>query len=99
MHLITVPPAGGPRDALWHRFADTFGVSRELRPHVERTNLSLGVPEVAMLRRLNELLNDALPNHYFRELVREGLVHRFLAQTPARTKLTLPQTSTNGQRA
>lgn len=90
VHLITVPPAGGPRDALWHRFADTFGVSRELRPHVERTNLSLGVPEVAMLRRLNELLNDALPNHYFRELVREGLVHRFLAQTPARTKLTLP---------
>jgi len=90
VHLITVPPAGGPRDALWHRFADTFGVSRELRPHVERTNLSLGVPEVAMLRRLNELLNDALPNHYFRELVREGLVHRFLAQTPANTKLALP---------
>jgi len=90
VHLITVPPSGGPRDELWHRFADTFGVDRSLRPAVERTNASLGVPEVAMLRRLNLLLNDSLPNHYFRELVREGLVHRYLAQDSSSDRLKLP---------
>ncbi|HNA98288.1 MAG TPA: hypothetical protein PKM12_03240 [Marmoricola sp.] len=90
VHLITVPPPGGPREELWNRFADTLGVDRDLRPNVERSNVSLGVPEVAMLRRLNELLNDRLPNHYFRELVREGLVHRFLAQGSSSARLSLP---------
>lgn len=90
VHLITVPPPGGPRDLLWHRFADTFGVDRNLQPNVQRSNASLGVPEVAMLRRLNKQLNNVLPNHYYRELIREGLVHNKLAQVRSSSRLSLP---------
>jgi hypothetical protein len=90
IHLITVPPPGGPSDLLWHRFADTFGVDRALQPNVKRSNASLGVPEVAMLRRLNKLLNNVLPNHYYRELIREGLVHNKLAQDKSSARLSLP---------
>lgn len=57
VHLVTVPPPGSPPALLWQRYVDAFDLGdHDLRP-LGRANASLGVPESAMLRRLNERLN------------------------------------------
>ena len=43
-----------------------------------------------MIRRLNERLNDVLPNHHYRTFVREMLVHRNLSRRPGSPRLSLP---------
>lgn len=90
VHVVTVPRPGAPPTLLWERFAGLFGIDPdEFRPGA-KANASLGVPESAMLRRLNERLNDVLPNHHYRSLVREMVVHRNLAERPGTAKLGLP---------
>ena len=84
VHLVTVPPAGAPRDLLWERFAGVVG----LDPHAayaesETTNASLGGAEVTMLRRLNiELAEPSVPRETYVEWVRETIVKEVLAQRP-----------------
>ncbi|MCW2827393.1 MAG: hypothetical protein JWQ67_1009 [Marmoricola sp.] len=90
VHLVTVPPAGSSPTLLWERFAGLFGVDpAEFAPSA-RANASLGVPESAMVRRLNERLNDVLPNHHYRHFVRELLVHNNLSGRPGSARLALP---------
>lgn len=56
VHVITTPPPGHPREELWDRFAGVCGVD----PSVARldklppANVSLGLVETEMLRRVNE---------------------------------------------
>ncbi|RLV48040.1 hypothetical protein D9V37_18260 [Nocardioides mangrovicus] len=86
-HVVTVPQPGAARDLLWHRFASVFGLDPDSLPEgTDRENTSLGVPETALLRRLNEQLNDVVPNERYRQFVREYLVHQTLSkqQTSAR---------------
>ncbi len=90
VHLVTVPPTGAPPDLLWQRFAGLFGLDPAEFPPSSRANASLGVPESAMLRRLNTRLNDTLPNHHYRTFVRELLVHRNLAGRAGSARLALP---------
>ena len=90
VHLVTVPRPGAGPTLLWERFAGLFGIDpAELSP-TDRANPSLGVPESAMVRRLNTRLNDVLPNADYRALVRELLVHRNLSGRPGAPRLTLP---------
>jgi hypothetical protein len=90
VHLVTVPPAGSSPTLLWERFAGLFGIDpAEFAPSA-RANASLGVPESAMVRRLNERLNDVLPNHHYRHFVRELLVHKNLSGRPGSARLALP---------
>lgn len=57
VHLVTVPPPGAAPGLLWQRFVAAFGLEgHDLAPE-GRANASVGVPESAMLRRLNERLN------------------------------------------
>ena len=79
VHLVTVPPPGSSPTLLWERFAGLFGIDPEEFKPTNRANTSLGVPESAMVRRLNERLNDVLPNHHYRTFVRELLVHQNLS--------------------
>ncbi len=96
VHVVTVPPPGSSPTLLWERFAGLFGIDPTEFTPSDRANASLGVPESAMVRRLNERLNDVLPSHHYRSLVREMLVHRNLstrqrlpAVVPARGRLRL----------
>ncbi len=90
VHLVTVPPPGSSPTLLWERFAGLFGIDpAEFSPSA-RANASLGVPESAMIRRLNERLNDVLPNHHYRRFVRETLVHQNLSGRPGSPRLSLP---------
>jgi hypothetical protein len=94
VHVVTVPPAGAPHALLWERFAAALDLDdRWFRAEDEeesRTNASLGVAESALVRRLNQRLDLVLPNHHYREFVREGLVHRNLSTRRESARLTVP---------
>lgn len=83
VHLLTVPPPGAPRDVLWRRFAGVLGIDPDRflvrDEEAQRANQSLGAAEVAVVRRLNEEIEDIVWNHNYRPLVREYLVHQNLS--------------------
>jgi hypothetical protein len=92
VHVLTVPPPGAPRGLLWQRFASVF----ELDPaaftiSTDRHNPSLGVPETALIRRINERVNNGvLANEDYRQFVRELLAHRNLSNRAESPRLMLP---------
>ncbi|MDN5746062.1 MAG: hypothetical protein L0H31_13185, partial [Nocardioidaceae bacterium] len=91
VHIVTVPPPGAPRGELWQRFSTAFGLDGlDLELTTERSNPSLGVPESALLRRINEAAVRDLPPLYYRRLVREVLAHRTLSQRTDSPRLSLP---------
>ncbi|MEU2201393.1 hypothetical protein [Isoptericola sp. NPDC019482] len=61
IHVVTAPPAGGARDALWLRFLDAIDVDPAWAPRdAERVNASVGIPEAQVLRGLNRRLGDGV---------------------------------------
>jgi len=92
VRLITVPKPGAPRRLLWERFASVLGLdAAALAPETTRENASLGVPETALVRRINERVNNGvLKNEDYRLLVRELLVHRTLSLRTSSPRLRLP---------
>lgn len=92
LHVITVPPAGSDRDLLWKRFVETFGLGGiELDlSNISRANPSLGVPETALLRRINWAVNDLVPSADYRPAVREQLAHGTLARRQQSPRLAVP---------
>ncbi len=91
VHVVTVPRPGAEPDTLWLRIMAALDVDpTDFRIEAERANPSLGVPEAALLRRLNEELRHRFPNHDYREFVREFLVHRNLSRRTGSARLALP---------
>ncbi|HSX67157.1 hypothetical protein [Nocardioides sp.] len=89
--LITVPPPGAPRDLLWQRFVEAFDLSGyKFDLFTERANPSMGVPETALLRRLNRAATKVVPPQHYRVLVRELLAHRTLALRTESPRLGVP---------
>ena len=92
VHVVTVPPAGAPPGLLWERFAAVFGVDPQAYSSTTgRTNPSMGVPETALIRRINERVNNGvLANEDYRQFVRELLAHRTLSSRAGSPRLALP---------
>jgi hypothetical protein len=92
VHLVTVPPKGGPRDALWKRFAGVVGLDPEASyAESDTTNASLGGAEVTMLRRLNDALRELeVPRPVYVNWVRESIVREVLAERPGKVPATVP---------
>ena len=92
VHLVTVPKPGAPRTLLWKRFTSVFGLDDvKLELTTERSNVSMGVPETALLRRINVRVNDGvLGGDDYREFVRELLAHRTLSHRAASPRLGVP---------
>ena len=91
VHLVTVPPPGGPPDLLWQRCVSAFGLDGlELDLQGERANPSLGVPETALVRRINVKANRTIAPASYRPLVRELLAHQTLSRRSDSPRLTLP---------
>ena len=91
VHVITVPKPGAPRTLLWDRFAEAFGLGAiPLDMHDERSNPSMGVPETALVRRINRAVNDLLPPADYRPLVRELLAHQTLSRRTTSPRLSVP---------
>jgi hypothetical protein len=91
VHLVTVPSPGGAPDLLWKRFTQAFGLEGiDLDLEDERVNPSLGVPETALLRRINRSANRVLEPADYRPLVRELLAHQTLSRRVLSPRLALP---------
>lgn len=91
VHLVTVPQPGNPPHLLWERFSAAFGLDGlDLDLDVARANPSLGVPESALLRRINRAVVGDLPPEDYRPLVRELLVHQTLSRRTTSPRLALP---------
>lgn len=91
VHLVTVPPVGSDPGLLWKRFSHTFGLDGlDLDLRGERANPSLGVPETALLRRINVRANGVVEPAYYRPLVREMLAHQTLSRRRTSPRLALP---------
>ena len=91
IHLVTVPAPGAPRDELWRRFSLAFGLDGldlDLTP--ERANPSLGVPETALVRRINRKVIKVVDPGEYRPLVRELLAHQTLSGRGRSPRLALP---------
>lgn len=92
VHVVTVPPRGAPREELWNRLSRAFSLEGlPLDDTAERANPSLGVPETALLRRINERVVEELPPVDYRPLVRELLAHRTLSQRTDSPRLALSE--------
>jgi hypothetical protein len=62
VHLVTVPPRGADPAQLWSRFAQVLGIDpNAFDLDIARSNESLGVAQVEVLRRVNLALGDRLP--------------------------------------
>ena len=57
--VVTVPPPGADRDLLWERFAAVAGPELAGLGGVPEANESLGAASALVVRRLNELLDEA----------------------------------------
>ncbi|HET6560315.1 MAG TPA: hypothetical protein VFG72_00420 [Marmoricola sp.] len=92
VHLVTVPPPGGPRDELWLRYCRAFGLDPAFAPvDSARTNVSLGIDEAAMLRALNRrLARTDLDAASYAALVRGRIVEEALAQRDDVRRVVLP---------
>ncbi len=92
VHLVTVPQSGGAPGELWRRYCRAFGIDPALAPEdSDRRNVSLGVDETLMLRRLNTRLREAgIDGATYRSVVRQLVVHDTLAQRTGMTRVELP---------
>jgi hypothetical protein len=92
VHVITVPKPGAPRDLLWQRFTSVLGLTDvDLDLETTRANPSMGVPETALVRRVNARVNDGvLAGEDYRRLVRELLAHQTLSRRSGSPRLGLP---------
>jgi hypothetical protein len=92
VHLVTVPHPGAPPDELWHRFCRALRIDPAWAPEdAARSNPSLGIDEIALLRELNRRLREAgLDSASYRQLVRQLVVHQTLADRPEMRRVGLP---------
>lgn len=90
VHVVTVPSRSSnpqPGDDLWGRFCRAIGADPAWGPREsKRTNDSLGIAEVQLLRRLNRRMGRAarLENSY------DSLVRELLAQTELAARTSPP---------
>ena len=91
IHLVTVPPPGAAPTLLWERFCSVIGIdSSRFDASVPRTNTSLGLAQVELVRRLNEALDDTLDWPDYEAVVKHELAERRLAGRPPSPPASLP---------
>jgi hypothetical protein len=81
IHLVTVPAQGGSPALLWSRFARVCGIDAEAcDTSVASPNVSLGVVEAELLRRINTKIDVSFPDPGEpSRLMRGFLAHKLLA--------------------
>ncbi|HEU4566763.1 MAG TPA: hypothetical protein VFR99_01945 [Marmoricola sp.] len=70
-HVVTVPPSGADALELWRRFLEAIGITQRLEVDPgPRSNESLGITEVALLRGTNKALGDRLVQPHYGPVVK-----------------------------
>jgi hypothetical protein len=93
VHVVVGAPEGARPEVLWSHFADVVGFDPDGFPPAEsrRTNASLGVDEIDLLRRVNVALDGRLRQPAYGRLAKHRLAHELLAgQGSARPVLPGP---------
>ncbi|HET8560303.1 MAG TPA: hypothetical protein VFL69_07275 [Marmoricola sp.] len=92
VHVVTVPPSGAPPGVLWDRFADVLGLDPRLGyAEAERSNRSVGIAEIAVLRRLNRRLHAlGVPREVYVPVVRELVVRDVFSRRPDQERAVVP---------
>ena len=79
LHVVTVPPAGSPKETLWERFAGVVGVDPAVAVSPPRShNPSLGYASADLMRRLNAALGR-LPRSAYNPTLKHYLAEEVLA--------------------
>jgi hypothetical protein len=90
VHIVTVPQPGNVPGLLWQRFASVIGVDPTIvDTDVPVSNVSLGVAEAELLRRLNPALRERLDWPTYEKQVKVGLSARLAARNGS-ARLTVP---------
>lgn len=91
-HVVICPQPGAPRDELWNRFAAALGVPADIvdLDAVERVNESLGPPQIALLRQVNEALGDRLPQPWHSRISKRWFAQQLLSQVATGKPATPP---------
>ncbi|MFT4082445.1 MAG: hypothetical protein QM638_07640, partial [Nocardioides sp.] len=89
LHLVIAPPPGAPGHVLWDRFATAVGLpAGAVAPLDTARNPSLGTTEIALLRRVNEALDDRLPPRQHARVVKHFFAERILTGRSSRRAVT-----------
>jgi hypothetical protein len=86
LHLVVAPQSGADPRELWHRFGDAVGFdAASLDPTDPRgvSNESLGVTQVAVLRRINEALDGRIRQPAYGQIVKREFAQRMLVNHPS----------------
>jgi hypothetical protein len=90
VHVVTVPQPGSVSGLLWERFASVIGVDpTSVDTDVPVSNVSIGVAEAELLRRMNPALRERLDWPTYERQVKVGLATR-LAARDGSARLTVP---------
>lgn len=80
MHVVTAPPPGSDPRELWRRFADATRVPAGLEVDPgPRSNESLGITEVALLRATNQALDGRLVQPHYGPVVKHWFAESVLS--------------------
>ncbi|MPZ64467.1 MAG: hypothetical protein GEU83_02705 [Pseudonocardiaceae bacterium] len=91
VHVVTVPPPGGPAAQLWERFATLLGVDHAaVDATPDAPNSSLGPAEAHLLRRINLALDPALPWPVYERTVRRHLVDVLARRPGGVSRISVP---------
>lgn len=92
VHVITMPSRRTDPDLLWRRFAGLLDLDPAAADTARaRSNASLGLAEVELLRRVNAALPAEIPGWFYMRNVKDTLAHGSLAaRRSTRRRLELP---------
>ncbi|RHW28716.1 hypothetical protein D0Z08_02370 [Nocardioides immobilis] len=82
VHLVVGPPPGSGPDVLWRRFGDAVGFDAgAFDPTTEEptANKTLGAVQVAVLRRVNEVLDGRIQQPAYSQVVKRVFAQSILA--------------------
>lgn len=82
VHLVVGPPPGSAPDVLWRRFGDAAGFDASTfdpTTHEPTANQTLGAVQVAVLRRVNEVLAGRIQQPAYSKVVKRVFAQTILA--------------------
>jgi hypothetical protein len=101
VHVVTAPPSGADPSELWHRFGEAVGFDAralDLPTSQGSSNESLGVVQVAALRRVNEALDGRIPQPDYGRVVKRQFSQRLLVRQGSARPVCPPELVTELRR-
>ena len=90
-HLLVLPPAGGPRDLIWHQACELTGLDPSgLTLDLDRANESLGLAEVELMRRVHAAIPEERRGLDVRRIATNWFTQQVLIPSGTGTPFVLP---------